>query len=122
MCYFIGIADLVANALIELVEKTGKRTIPLSKLSEYGDAVVAKLRKENTEVILIYSRDETDRFFHDCSDVFSVKEEDDDVLITLNDNVSTQYLRRRFRINIALNLLSAFVSQDVLSSILDVTT
>ena len=122
MCYFIGIADLVANALIELVEKTGKRTIPLSKLNEYGDAVVAKLRKENTEVILIYSRDETDRFFHDCSDVFSVKEKDDDVLITLNDNVSTQYLRRRFRINIALNLLSAFVSQDVLSSILDVTT
>lgn len=118
MCYFIGIADLVANALIELVEKTGRRTIPLSKLSNYGDAIVAKLKKENTEVILIFSRDETDRFFHDCSDVFTVKEKDNDILISLNDSVSTQYLRRRFRINIALNLLSAFVSQDVLKNIL----
>jgi len=50
MCYFIGIEDLVANALIELVEKTGNRTVSFSQLNKYGKAVIAKLKKDDLEV------------------------------------------------------------------------
>lgn len=45
MSYFIGIEDLAANALIELVEKTGKRTVRFSQLNDYGNAIMATLRK-----------------------------------------------------------------------------
>ncbi len=44
MNYFIGVEDLVANTLIELVEKTGNRTVSFSQLNKYGDAIIAKLR------------------------------------------------------------------------------
>lgn len=118
MCYFIGIEDLVANALIELVEKTGNRTILFSQLNRYGEAVVAKLRKDDMDVTLLFTRDKTDQFFHDCSDIFSINETTSDIQITLNDNISTSYLRKKFRINLALNLLSAFVSPDTINAII----
>ena len=63
MYYFIGIEDLVANALIELVEKTGNRTVSFSQLNKYGDAIVAKLKASNMDVTLIYTRDSTEQFF-----------------------------------------------------------
>lgn len=118
MCYFIGIEDLVANALIELVEKTGNRTISFSQLNKYGEAVIARLKKDSMDVTLIFTRDTTDQFFHDCSDIFSIKEIESDIQITLNENISTNYLRKRFRINLALNLLSAFVAPDTVNAII----
>jgi len=118
MCYFIGIEDLVANALIELVEKTGNRTVSFSQLNKYGKAVIAKLKKDDMDVTLIFTRDATDQFFHDCSEIFTISETTSDVQITLNENISTKYLRQKFRINLALNLLSAFVAPDAVNVIL----
>lgn len=120
MCYYIGVEDLVANALIELVEQTGNRTVSFSQLHKYGDAIIAKLKKDNTEAMLIFTREKTDQFFHNCSDVFSITETEHDVLITLKDGISTTYLRQRFRIRLALSLLKAFVAEDVLNKILEV--
>lgn len=118
MNYFIGIEDLVANALIELVEKTGNRTISFSQLNKYGDTIITKLRADGLDVTLIYTHDETERFFHDCSDIFTVNEKESDIDITLNDSISTTYLRKKFRINLALHLLSAFVSQEAVNTII----
>lgn len=118
MCYFIGIEDLVTNALIELVEKTGNRTVSFSQLNKYGEAVIAKLKNDSMDVTLIFTRDTTDQFFYDCSDIFSINEGETDIQITLNDNISTDYLRKRFRINLSLNLLSAFVAPDTVSTII----
>ena len=118
MSYFIGVEDLVANALIELVEQTGSRTVTFSQLNKYGDAVIAKLKKDEMDVTLIFTRDSTDQFFYDCSDIFSINESESDIQITLNDHISTDYLRRRFRINLALNLLSAFVAPDTINAII----
>lgn len=118
MGYYIGIEDLVANALIELVEKTGNRTVSFSQLNKYGEAVIAKLKKEDMDVTLIFSRDITAQFFHDCSDIFTINETDTDIQITLNENIPTSYLRKKFRINLALHLLSAFVSPDTVNTII----
>lgn len=95
MYYFIRIEDLVANALIELVEQTGNRTVSFSQLNKYGDAIVAKLKANNMDVTLIYTRDSTEQFFHDCSNIFTINETDSDVQITLNDNISTAFLRKK---------------------------
>lgn len=118
MNYFIGVEDLVANALIELVEKTGNRTVSFSQLNKYGDAIIAKLRARNLDATLIYTRDKTEQFFHDCSDIFTINESESDIEITLNDNISTAYLRKKFRINLAVHLLSAFVSPEAVETII----
>ena len=118
MYYFIGIEDLVANALIELVEQTGNRTVSFSQLNKYGDAIVAKLKANNMDVTLIYTRDSTEQFFHDCSNIFTINETDSDVQITLNDNISTAFIRKKFRTNLALHVLSAFVSPETLNVII----
>ena len=118
MNYFIGIEDLVANALIELVEKTGNRTVSFSQLNKYGDAVIAKLKADDMDVTLIYTRDSTEQFFHDCSNIFTVNETTSDIQISLNDNIPTSLLRKKFRINLALHLLSAVVSPEALNVII----
>ena len=44
MCFYIGIEDLAANALIELLQKEEKRDfITYSELEEYGTQVVKLL-------------------------------------------------------------------------------
>lgn len=43
MCIYIGIEDLVANALIELVEKSEKREVLFKQLDEYGAQVIKYL-------------------------------------------------------------------------------
>ena len=118
MYCFIGIEDLVANALIEIVEKTSNRTVSFSQLNKYGEAIVAKLKTEKFDATLIFNRDTTDQFFHDCSNLFTISENDKDISITLNENVSTSYLRKRFRVNLALHMLSAFVSDDAIKTII----
>ncbi len=117
MSYFIGIEDLAANALIELVEKTGKRTVRFSQLNDYGNAIMATLRKDDMDVTLIFTKDTTEQFFHNCSDVFSIKELENDIEITLKDGISTDVLRNRFRINIAFYLLKAFVSDSAFKTL-----
>lgn len=120
MAYFIGIEDLAANALIELVEKTGKRTVLFSQLNNYGNAIMTSLKKDNMDVTLIFTKNTTEKFFHDCSDVFIIKEIKNDVEITLKEGISTDILRNRFRINIAFNLLKAFVSDSAFKALNDV--
>ena len=119
MCYYIGIEDLVANALIEVVEKTGKRTVSFSQLNEYGEAIMMRLKKDNTEASLVFNRDKTNRFFHDCSDLLDIKETPSNIYITLRNNFSTDDLRKRFRVNIALNILKAFVSEEAIKALLE---
>ncbi len=119
MCYFIGIEDLAANALIELVEKNNKRSVSFKQLNAYGDFVLAKLKENNTEASLIFSRDRTNQFIHDCSVYFTISETEDDFIVELKDTVSTAVLRQQFRINTALQLLKIFVSPEALGVLIN---
>lgn len=118
MRYYLGIEDLVANALIEIVEKTQKRTVSFSQLNEYSAVIMAKLKTQNTEATLIFNRDSTNQFFFDCSNLFETKEENSEIYITLKDDVTTDELRDRFRVNIALSILKAFVSKEAINALI----
>lgn len=118
MRYCLGIEDLVANALIEIVEKTRRRTVSFLQLNEYGEAIMAKLKTQNTEATLIFNRDSTNRFFLDCSNLFEIEETASEIYITLKDGISTEELRKRFRVNIAFSILKAFVSQEAINALI----
>ena len=48
MCFYIGIEDLVANALIEVLKKGDKRFLTYNEIENYG-AEVVRILKENGE-------------------------------------------------------------------------
>lgn len=53
----IGIEDLVANALIELVDNNeNNREVTYEQLNEYGAIVIETLNTKHEEAVLIISR------------------------------------------------------------------
>ena len=76
MCYYIGIEDLAANALIEILQaKNGKDSrnfrVTLRDLETYGEAVVKYLNKNSYEKAqLVLSRAYTSNMFRNYSDFF----------------------------------------------------
>ena len=99
---------MVANALIELLERFEKKTVSFQTLSRYGDIVVEHLVRNNKDVVALYTRDKTDKFFRDYTKYFKV----DDKGVTLKDDVTVQELKDKFRYNMAFDVFLAFVSED----------
>ena len=61
MCFYIGIEDLAANALIEILTKNSeKRFVSYEELENYGAEVVKFLCEKGEKAILILSRDCTE--------------------------------------------------------------
>lgn len=112
--YYIQIEDLAANALIELLETSkDNRSVSFSVLSKYGNVVVEKLRKENKEVYLLVSRDTTYAFLSDYTDFFDI--DDSFEIITLKEDKTIEDLKTKFRSNIALDVLMAFISKEAVN-------
>ena len=109
--YYIEIEDLVANALIELLERFDKKTISFQILSRYGDIVVEHLVRNNKEVFAMYTRDKTDKFFKDYTGFFDV----DDEGITLRDGITVKQLKDKFRYSIAFDVFLAFISEEAVN-------
>lgn len=117
MSYCIDIQDLAGNALIELVEKAGKRTVLFSQLNNYGNAIIAKLENENIDAFFAYTKEKIEQFVDTCSDVFLFEEVGNDIKVTLKSGVLTDVLRERFRMPIAFCLLKAFVAESTLKTL-----
>lgn len=108
---------MAGNALIELVEKAGKRTVLFSQLNDYGDAIIGKLKSENIDASFVYTKEKVEQFFETCSDVFLFEEVGNDIKVTLKSGVLTDTLRERFRVPIAFRLLKAFVADSTLETL-----
>ena len=112
--YYIEIEDLVANALIELLESDdNNRTVSFSLLSDYGNVVVEKLRREKKEVYLLISRDSTNAFVSDYTDFFEINENSETISLRLDKTLDD--LREKFRSNISLDVLMAFISEEAVA-------
>ena len=56
MCIYIGIEDLVANALSELTEHKNQRQVLFKDLDRYGAKVIKVLNQEGEQAVLILSK------------------------------------------------------------------
>jgi len=113
MCYYIGIEDLAANALIEVlkVEKT-RRFLTYEEIEKYGSQVVKVLDEKGEKAILILSRDSTNAMFRNYSEFFEEKEEEGKLGIKLKDDIEVNHLIRKFRGYLALDVLLAFINES----------
>ena len=118
MCYYIGIEDLAANAMIEILEKKQKEGNPednslivtLRDLEEYGSEVVRYLNKKTKEkALLILSRASTTYMFRNYSDFF--EEVDDESAIKLREGKTVDDLKEKFRTYKASDLINAYIAE-----------
>lgn len=61
ICFYIGIEDLPANALIEVLKEPGKRFLTYYELENYGEKVFQILEERGGKAVLILSRDFIER-------------------------------------------------------------
>lgn len=112
MYIYIEIQDLVANALIELLERGKKGEVLFRQLDEYGARVVEVLSKEKeTTAVLVVSRESQMAMVEDYSDMFEPFEQDGAKGIRLKDGVDALQIWSRFCASLSLKVLRAFQSQ-----------
>ncbi len=114
MCFYIGIEDLAANALIEFLKKDNKkRFVTYSEIEKYGYAVVQILKEKGEKAVLILSRDNTEALFRNYSDFFEEsRNENGTEGIQLREDKNVSDLIQQFRGYLALDVLLAFVNQN----------
>lgn len=111
MCFYIGVEDLAANALIELLKKYNRNYISYSELEEYGAKVVQILSQKGEKAVLVLSRDDTSVMFRDYSEFFEEAKLDDGLGIILKEGKTINDLIVQFRGYLALDVLLAFVDK-----------
>lgn len=117
MCFYIGIEDLAANALIESMRRLEKGFLTYEEIESYGSKVIEFLNEKNEKAILILSRESTNALFRNYSDYFEEKMVDGEMGINLKENVSLDELIMRFRGYLALDVLMAFVNESTVSAL-----
>ena len=111
MCFYIGIEDLAANALIEVLKKSQKRFITYNEIESYGSEVVQLLKESGEKAVLILSRDNTNAFFRNYSEFFEESEQNGRKGILLKAEKQIDDLIKQFRGYLALDVLLAFMDQ-----------
>ena len=117
MCFYIGIEDLAANALIEILSKTEKRYVTYAELEGYGAEVVSILTSQGEKAILVLSRESTNNMLRNYSDIFEEENTESGLAIALKENVTVDDLIDKFRGYLAWDVLLAFVNKKSLAKL-----
>ena len=114
MCFYIGIEDLAANALIEVLSKKKKNLsqyqVTYAELEEYGTEVVRHLNTKGEEAVLIFSRESTNCMLRNYSDFFEEREAG--TAIALREGKTVPDLIARFRTYLAFDVMMAFMADN----------
>lgn len=111
MCYYIGIEDLVANALIEIMAKSKRRFLSYEEIEKYGSRVIEVLSEQGEKAVLILSRENTTALLRNYSEFFEEKNEDCLRGIALREGKESDDLIEQFRGYLSLDVLLAFVNR-----------
>ena len=117
MCFYIGIEDLAANALIEILKtkenvQTEQCRVTLAELEAYGSQVIQYLNERGEQAVLILSRENTSLMFRNYSDFFEEVETDKGIAIALKEGKTVSDLVKKFRTYLALDLMMAFMNTE----------
>lgn len=111
MCMYIGIEDLVANAIIELVERSHRNEVFFSEINRYGATVVQILLENKNKAVLILSKERTSAFLNDYSDFFELFSSGTEEGIRLKENISVGQLWEKFRGYLSVDVMRAFIDE-----------
>lgn len=119
MYFDFGISELIPNAIIEVVERTGVRSVLTSQLDDYKKTIIKRLTEQGIKVIQTFNRNETNSFISDCQNELEVIENGKDICFTLRPNVTTEQLRSKYRVRLPVKILKVFSSDEVIKSLIN---
>lgn len=114
---YIGIEDLVANALIELIEHANKRVVLFRELDEYGALVVKVLINKGNQAVLILSKERTSEFLRDYSSFFELCSIGKEEGVRLKDGISVNDLWKTFRGALSTDAMLAFMDKSAVAAL-----
>lgn len=115
MCFYIGIEDLAANALIVAMTKLERNYVTYRELEDYGTRVVKLLNSKGEKAVLLLSRENTNAMFRNYSDFFV--ETEDGQAVALAEEKQVKDLIYQFRGYLALDVLKAFVDNSAIMAL-----
>ena len=120
MCFYIGIEDLAANALIEILDakqdaESEQLSVTLAELEKYGAQVVRYLNEKGDDALLILSRESTSMMFRNYSDFFEEIETSEGTAISLREGKTVADLVVKFRTYLSLDVMMAFMATETVS-------
>ncbi len=115
MCFYIGIEDLAANALMGILTQGNKRFVTYEELEDYGAEVVSILSQKGEKAVLILSRENTNAMFRNYSEFF--EEAAEETGIALKEGISVDDLEEAFIGYLALDVLMAFIDKRSLAKL-----
>ena len=125
MCYYIGVEDLAANALIELLKNgSDRREISFRELEDYGVEVVKELNEsQGQDCFLLLSQYRMRDAVRECSDILDIKGFGTPRarVVLLGDCSRDEYIEKlseRFCSSICVPVLQAMSSQRPLEQLL----
>lgn len=107
--YKIEIEDLVANSLIEVMQKKNKRFITCEEVMKFGETLIDILNKEEKQAILLLSRDRTYNFLYDNRNIFEEIDIDGKTGYRVKDNITVADLIYKFRGYLSFSVLLAVI-------------
>lgn len=107
----IYMEDLVANALIENIDRNHSRQIRFSDLDEYGASLITWwLKNRHVAVTVLISKYYTNQLLRNYSDFFEIRiENKNEIFICLNENKTVEDLRDKFRSYLSMDMLTSFI-------------
>lgn len=110
MCKFIGIENVIANALIEKMALNGYE-LSFDKIREFGYKVCDSVYNlTNDRMIIIHEKDDISNFILNYSEYFTLKtKEDGKEYIVVRDTVNSTVLKNLFRWDLPFYLIDAYL-------------
>ena len=118
MLYHIGIKDVVGNALIEIIERTGKRCVLFSELNDYIDYIKSQ-STDDLEFVFDFNKYDTAEFIKKYAFMFNIVESTSNTLVELKSKYSSDDLRHFFRVNTSLDALKIFTKKDAINILMN---
>lgn len=116
MCTFIGIESLAANALIEILEKTGIRDVDFETLFKYGMKVAQFLQEQyGEEAILLLSKKYQLNMVENYSNYFEIEfNGPGQEIFKLKKNIPSDEIKNYFRWPMSVKIIKAFMSKEAI--------
>ncbi len=107
----IYIEDLVANALIENIDRNHTRRVKFTDLDEYGASLTSWwLKNKHIAVTVLISKYYTNELLHNYSDFFEMRTDDrKELFICLREGKTVDDLRSTFRSYLSIDMLTSFI-------------
>ena len=112
----INLEQLIGNSFALCLDKTGKRTLTVKQIEDFGYAVINELENENVEARLSDSFDKLPQFIAEYPNWFSCAKNSDSII--LHRGVSVDDLFNQFSGDLTPSAMYAFVKNENLKILL----